>query len=63
MNLELFAKAISCRLCDEWDGSTEFPEDTILLRKILEKLLRENPEDCKKLIGTGIIEDDYFEEL
>lgn len=63
MTSELFAKAISCRLSDEWDGSTEFPEDAILLRKILEKLLIENPEDCNKLIGTGIIEEDYFEEL
>ncbi|MCQ9206212.1 MAG: hypothetical protein NG737_07880 [Omnitrophica bacterium] len=61
--LKVFAKAISYRLADEWDGASEFPEDTILLRKILEKLLTEKPEDCKKLIGTGIIEEDYLEEL
>ena len=47
----------------EWDGTSEFPEDAVLLRKVLEKLLTENPEDCKKLIGTGIIEEDYFDEL
>ena len=63
MTLKIFAKAISYRLADEWDGASEFPEDAILLRKILEKLLTENPEDCKKLIGTGVIEDDYFEQL
>jgi len=61
--LTTFAKAISFRLAEEWDGASEFPEDAILLRKVLEKLLTENPEDCKKLIGTGIIEDDYFEQL
>ena len=58
-----FAKAISYRLVDEWEGASEFPEDALLLRKIIEKLLTENPEDCKKLIGTGIIEEDYFEYL
>ena len=61
--LKDFARAISYRLVDEWHGASEFPEDAILLRKVLEKLLRENSEDCKKLIGTGIIEEDYFEEL
>ena len=63
MTLKFFAKAISYRLADEWDGASEFPEDAILLRKVIEKLLTENPEDCKKLIGTGIIEEDYLEEL
>ena len=63
MTLKFFAKAISYRLTDEWDGASEFPEDAILLRKILEKLLTENPEDCKKLIGTGVIEEGYFEQL
>jgi len=63
VTLKYFAKAISYRLADEWDGAYEFPEDAILLRKVLEKLLADNPEDCKKLIGTGIIEVDYFEQL
>jgi hypothetical protein len=63
VTLEFFAKAISYRLADEWDGASAFPEDALLLRKVIEKLLTENPEDCKKLIGTGIIEDDYFEQL
>ena len=48
MTLKCFAKAISCRLTDEWDGASEFSEDAILLRKVLEKLLRENQESCKK---------------
>lgn len=61
--LKDFARAISFRLADEWNGASEFPEDSILLRKVLEKLLTENPEECKKLIGTGIIEEDYFDQL
>jgi len=61
--LKIFATAISYRLADEWDGASEFPEDAILLRKVLEKLLTENPEDCRKLIGTGIIEENYFGKL
>jgi len=61
--LKAFAKAISYRLVDEWHGASEFPEDAVLLRKVLERLLSDNPEECKKLIGTGIIEEDYFEPL
>jgi len=61
--LRAFAKAISYRLADEWYGASEFPEDAVLLRKVLERSLSDNPEECKKLIGTGIIEEDYFEPL
>lgn len=61
--MKKFAKAISYRLADEWYESSEFPEDAMLLRKVLEKMLLANPEECKKLIGTGIIEEDYFEKL
>ncbi len=57
-----FATAISCRLADEWDGAEEFPEDADLLRAILEKLLISHPEDCRQLIGTGIIENGYFDD-
>ena len=61
--LKNFPKAISYRLADEWYGSSEFPEDAMLLRKVLEKMLIANPGECKKLIGTGIIEKDYFDQL
>jgi hypothetical protein len=30
---------------------------------VLEKVLASNPKECKKLIGTGIIEEDYFDKL
>jgi hypothetical protein len=62
-NMKAFTKAISYRIADEWDGASGFPEDAILLRKVLEKVLARNPKECKKLIGTGIIEEDYFEQL
>lgn len=58
--LKMFAKAISCRLIEEWDGDSEFPEDAVLLRKVLEKILTKNPEECMMLISTGIIEEEYF---
>jgi len=60
MSIKKFAKAISYRLSDEWDGATYFPEDAHLLQKVLEKLLTDNPDECRKLIGTGIIEKNYF---
>ena len=63
MNVNEYAKAISIRISDEWDGSSYFPDDAYLLQSVLEKLLNENQEECKKLIGTGIIEEDYFEPL
>lgn len=62
-NLTEFAKAIALRISDEWSGKNEFPEDAALLQSGLEKLLINNPDDCKKLIGTGIIEEDYFEKV
>ena len=58
-----FAKAIALRIGDEWNGKKEFPEDSELLTEILESLLIAHPEQCKRLIGTGIIEEDYFEFL
>lgn len=58
-----WASAIAERISDEWDGSKHFPEDAALLRSYLEKTLKENGNAIKSLIGTGIIESDYFEKL
>jgi len=58
-----WASAIAERISDEWDGKNEFPEDARLLKDIIEKLLFENPSDCMKFVGTGIIEEDYFDQL
>lgn len=60
--IELWAEAIAARLSDEWEGSKDFPEDAKTLRNVLESLFLKHPSECWKLIGTGIIERDYFGE-
>ncbi|SEI01627.1 hypothetical protein BAZSYMA_ACONTIG167839_2 [Bathymodiolus azoricus thioautotrophic gill symbiont] len=34
-----------------------------MIKKILYRSLNKNPEMCKKFIGTGVIEEDYFSNL
>lgn len=58
-----WASAIAERLSDEWDGKSEFPEDAELLKEVLAKALSAFPDQCMRLVGTGIIEEDYFEPL
>jgi hypothetical protein len=58
-----WANAIAVRLSDEWDGKSEFPEDAELLKKVLIKALGAVPDECMRLVGTGIIEETYFEPL
>ncbi len=58
-----WANAIACRIADEWCGKSDFPEDADLLRDILNKYFVENPERCICMIGTGIIEEGYFDEI
>jgi len=58
-----WAKAIAVRLSDEWDGKSEFPEDAELLKEVIENALNAVPDECMQLVGTGIIEESYFEPL
>lgn len=58
-----WARAIAERLSDEWDGKSEFPEDAKLLKEVLIKALSAAPKECMRLVGTGIIEESYFEPL
>ena len=60
---EQWAYAIAERISDEWTLKDDFPEDAELMHSVLTELLSKSPELCNKLIGTGIIEEDYFEEL
>ncbi|MBI5374837.1 MAG: hypothetical protein HZA77_05350 [Candidatus Schekmanbacteria bacterium] len=55
--------AIAERISDEWSGKSEFPEDAELLKTILRDLFLKSPESCTQLIGTGIIEENYFENI
>ncbi len=58
-----WANAIALRIVDELTLKDDFPHDSELLRSILQKLFSENQWATKKLIGTGLIEKDYFEHL
>jgi hypothetical protein len=58
-----WAKVIAERLSDEWDGKSDFPEDAELLREVLSKALSAVPDECLRLVGTGIIEESYFEPI
>lgn len=58
-----WAIAIAERLSDEWDGKSEFPDDAELLMEVLVKALSAVPDQCMRLVGTGIIEEMYFEPL
>ncbi len=58
-----WAKAIALRLSDEWSGGEEFPEDAKLLQEVLERCLVKSPRQMMRLVGTGIMEADYFEPL
>lgn len=58
-----WASAIARRISDEWSGSKEYPDDAALLRDVLTEALGSVPEACAKLIGTGVIEEGYFEPL
>jgi hypothetical protein len=58
-----WANAIASRISDEWRGKSDFPEDAELLRNVLAQALTAHPHSMAKLIGTGIIEEDYFEPL
>lgn len=58
-----WAAAIAQRISEEWSGSRASPDDAELLRTLLEKMLSRDIESVAALIGTGIIESDYFESL
>lgn len=57
------AIAIAKRISDEWSGASDFPQDVVLLRKSLEKMLSNDLDVVTSLIGTGVIEKDYFDKL
>jgi hypothetical protein len=63
-SIDRWAEAIALRISDEWDGNKlDNKEDVDLLRQTLENVFKNNPSQCRKLIGTTIIEEDYFDEI
>jgi hypothetical protein len=61
--LTAWADAIALRISDEWSGSSGEPEDAAVLRRSLREALIAAPTACARLIGTGVIESDYFDPL
>jgi hypothetical protein len=55
-----WAQAIAIRIADEWSGKIDFPDDKELLTSVLRRCFQNSPSICEELIGTGIIEEDYF---
>ena len=58
-----WADAIAKRIADEWSGRDDCPEDAELLESVLSDVFRRSPDACHRLIGTGIIEEGYFDPL
>jgi len=58
-----WSKAVAERLADEWDGKSGFPEDTDLLKDVLTRVFSARPNECTRLVGTGIVEESYFEPI
>ncbi len=56
-----WADAIANRVSDEGHGKVEYPLSSAILRYVLATLLAANPAECEQLVGTGIIEADYFD--
>lgn len=56
-----WTRAISLRIADEW--CSDFEEDKVVLRGALEHALINTPASIKVLIGTRVIEKDYFEKI
>ena len=60
-SLDDWAVAIAQRLSDEWDGGDAVDKENLV--SVLYEALRGRPAECMRLVGTGIIEEDYFEKL
>ena len=58
-----WADALAIRIADEWSGSKEFIEDATLLKDFIKTSIQKNPSFLNSIIGTGIIEENFFDEL
>jgi len=63
VNANQWAKAVAERIADEWEHSKECQLSKAILISVLETVLAANPIQCERLIGTGVIEANYFEGL
>lgn len=60
-SLSEWAEVTAVRIADMVTGVD--PEERQLLEEVLTKALAASPSECEKLIGTGYIEEEYFEDL
>ena len=58
-----WAEAVATRIADEWYGMSGFSDDHAILHDVLRDLFILHPEHCNRLIGTGVIEENYFDYL
>lgn len=59
-----WAEPMAARIADEWAGKEDDPEAAALLETVLSEALGGIPEArLMELVGTGVIEEDYFDEL
>lgn len=61
--LERWKSAIAFRISDEWSGKSCFPEEAEIVRDILLAGLMARPDLAELLIGSGVIEESYFNEM
>ena len=62
-DINRWADALAIRIADEWSGSKEFIEDATLLKDFIKTSIQKNPSFLNSIIGTGIIEENFFDEL
>ena len=60
-NVSDWAKAIALRIADEWSGDDA--DDRQLLFSALVEAFTNAPDVCMRLVGTQVIEEDYFDAL
>jgi hypothetical protein len=56
-----WAEAIASRISDEWGGAETGDPDSKVLEEVLAAALKAVPDQLQRLIGTQIIEEDYFD--
>jgi hypothetical protein len=60
---EDWAKAIAMRIVDEHTIKDGFPDQAQEIQTVFEKLFSENAWAVEALVGSGMIEEDYFDPL
>ncbi|MGH8462407.1 MAG: hypothetical protein ACRESS_12430 [Stenotrophobium sp.] len=59
-NTDDWANAVALRISDEWSGTAQ---DKAILLDALAEAFKSAPHACARLIGTQVIEENYFESL